>query len=76
MEMQKIVSNPKVMMGKPVVSGTRITVEHVLEELSHGRSIDQLLEAYPTLTKDGILASLDYVVKVLKSDIIYPAKAG
>jgi uncharacterized protein (DUF433 family) len=76
MEMQKIVSNPKVMMGKPVVSGTRITVEHVLEELSHGRSIDQLLEAYPTLTKDGILASLDYAVKVLKSDIIYPAKAG
>lgn len=72
----KIISDPKVMMGKPVIAGTRITVEHILEELSHGKSIDQLLEAYPTITKEGILAALDYAVKVLKSDIVYPTKAS
>ncbi len=71
----KIISDPQVMMGKPIVAGTRITVELILEELSHGKSIDQLMDAYPTLNKEGILAALDYAVKVLKSDIIYPVKA-
>ena len=55
-----IVSNPAVMMGKPVVAGTRITVELILEKMSAGESIEQLLQAHPRLTKDGVLAALEF----------------
>ena len=49
---QAVQSDPAVMMGKPVVAGTRITVEQILEEVGAGRSIEQLLEAHPRLTRD------------------------
>lgn len=57
---QIIVSNPKVMMGQPVVAGTRITVDLILEELSAGESFAQLLNAHPRLTKEGIQAALAF----------------
>jgi len=60
---QIIVSNPKVMMGQPVVSGTRITVDLILEKLSAGESFDQLLQAHPRLTREGIQAALKFVDK-------------
>ena len=53
-----IESNPDVMMGKPVVVGTRITVELILEKLAAGETIEQLLEAHPRLTRDAIFAAL------------------
>ncbi len=49
--------NPHVMMGKPVIKGTRITVELILESLSAGESVDNLLKAYPRLTKEAISVS-------------------
>lgn len=67
-----IISDPTVMMGKPVISGTRITVELVLEKLSAGETIEQILQAHPRLTKEGVLAAIDYANKVLKSDLVYP----
>ena len=54
-----ITCDPKVMMGKPVVAGTRITVELILEKLAAGETIEQLLDAHPRLTREGILAALD-----------------
>ncbi len=42
-----ITSDPAIVMDKPVIKGTRITVEHILEELAGGRTIDELLDAYP-----------------------------
>lgn len=42
-----ITADPHIMLGKPVVAGTRITVEHILDELGGGRSFDELLEAHP-----------------------------
>ena len=53
----RIVSNPEVMLGKPVIAGTRITVEYILEELAQGQSIDILAESHPTLTREGVQAS-------------------
>ncbi len=53
-------SDPAVLMGKPVVAGTRITVELILEKLAAGETFDQLLEAHPRLTSDGILAALRF----------------
>ena len=53
-------SDPAVMMGKPVVAGTRITVELILEKLAAGESPEQVLQAHPRLTSEAIRAALDY----------------
>lgn len=67
-----IVSNPGVMMGKPVIAGTRLTVELVLEKLAGGETIEQLLESHPRLTKAGVLAALDFAAQALRADVVYP----
>ncbi len=67
-----IESNPNVMMGKPVVAGTRITVESILEKLAAGESIDQLLSEHPRLTRAHVLAALDFAAQALRADIVYP----
>jgi uncharacterized protein (DUF433 family) len=58
MPKQLIVSDPNVMMGKPVVAGTRITVELILEKLSAGETVEQILEAHPRLTREAVRAAL------------------
>ena len=55
-----IVSDPAVMMGKPTVAGTRITVELILEKMASGETIEQILEAHPRLTRQSLLAALDF----------------
>ena len=72
MERQWIVSDPAVMLGKPVVAGTRITVESILEKLAAGESIDQLLEAHPRLTREAIQAALAFAAQSLRADVVYP----
>ncbi len=67
-----IQSDPAVMMGKPVVAGTRITVELILEKLGAGETIEQLLAAHPRLTREAVLAALDFAGKALHADVIYP----
>jgi uncharacterized protein (DUF433 family) len=67
-----IQSHPSVMMGKPVIAGTRITVELILEKLAAGETIEQILEAHPWLTRQGIYAALDFAAKALKADVVYP----
>ena len=72
MAQQTIFSNPKIMMGQPVVSGTRITVDLILEKLSAGETIEQLLEAHPRLTREGIQAALNFAREALRADVVYP----
>ena len=67
-----IVSDPHVMMGKPVVAGTRITVELILEKLSAGETIEQLLEAHPRLTNQAVLAALGFAAQAIRADVVYP----
>ncbi|MEY4198881.1 MAG: hypothetical protein RLZZ265_621 [Verrucomicrobiota bacterium] len=67
-----ICSDPAVMMGKPVIAGTRITVELILEKLAADESVDQILAAHPRLTRAGVLAAAAYAAKVLHTDIILP----
>ena len=66
----RIVSDPKIMLGKPVIKGTRITVELILKKLSEGMTIEKLLEAYPHLTKEDILAALSYSADVISREEI------
>jgi uncharacterized protein (DUF433 family) len=67
-----IVSNPKVMMGKPCIAGTRITVEMILDAVAAGETIEQILEEYPFLTKEGIQAAFSFAADALRADVIYP----
>ena len=67
-----IVSDPNVMMGKPVISGTRITVELILEKLATGEKVGQITDAHPRLTPEAIQAALSFAAEALKADVVYP----
>ncbi len=76
MEKQWIVSDPNVMMGKPVVAGTRITVELILEKMAAGETVEQILDAHPRLTREAIQAALAFASQVLRADVVYPVVEG
>jgi uncharacterized protein (DUF433 family) len=65
-------SNPHIMMGKPCISGTRITVELILEKLSAGETVEQILDAHPRLTMESVRAAIAFAAQALKADIVYP----
>ncbi len=69
---QLIVADPAVMMGKPVVAGTRITVESLLDRVAAGESIEQILAAHPRLTHEAVLAAFAFAASALRADIVYP----
>ena len=66
----RIISDPKIMLGKPVIKGTRITVELVLTKLSEGMAVDELVQAYLHLTREDILAVLSYSADVISREEI------
>ena len=68
MAQDRIVVDPKVMVGKPVVRGTRIPVELLLRKLSEGASVHNLLEAYPGLSTEDILAAIAYAADTLAAE--------
>jgi uncharacterized protein (DUF433 family) len=72
-EIVMVVSDPEIHMGKPVVRGTRITVELILDKMAAGESVEHLLEAHPRLTREGIQAALASAADTLRSDVVYPA---
>jgi uncharacterized protein (DUF433 family) len=67
----RITVDPKVLVGKPVVKGTRLAVEFIVERLADGWSEQQLLDNYPGLTHDDISACLHYAREILKSERVY-----
>jgi uncharacterized protein (DUF433 family) len=67
---ERIEINPKVMMGKPVIRGTRIPVELILRKISEGASEADLLEAYPKLTHEDIQATIRYAADTLAHEEI------
>jgi len=62
-----IQSDPDIMMGKPVITGTRITVESILDKLAAGETPEQILEAHPRLTREAIAAALGYAAVSIPS---------
>lgn len=64
--------NPKVLMGKPVIKGTRISVELILEKLSSGETEEDILLAHPHISKEDIKAALAFAAQSLKGENIYP----
>ncbi len=71
-QQDRIEIRSNVMLGKPVVRGTRITVEFLLEKLAAGQSIEAVRRDYPKLTREDILAALAYARRALGSDEIVP----
>jgi len=71
----RIEINTKVLAGKPVVKGTRLAVEFILELLSQGWGEAEIIENYDGVTHEDILACLQYAAEVLKSEKIYPLTA-
>jgi uncharacterized protein (DUF433 family) len=70
--LQRIAVNPKVMVGKPVIRGTRLTVEFVLNRLGTGTSLDDLLQEYPGLIKEDIQACMLFASQSLASTTFMP----
>jgi uncharacterized protein (DUF433 family) len=71
-----VTSDPKVMMGKPVISGTRITVELILDKLAAGETVEQILAAHRRLTEEGIRAALAFAAEALRADVVCPLGEG
>ena len=67
-----IVSDPNIMMGKPVIAGTRLTVELILDKLAAGETAEQIIDAHPRLSQEAIQAALAFAAKALRADVVYP----
>jgi len=72
----RIVVDPKVLTGKPIVRGTRISVELVVELLAAGWSHAQILASYPHLTEEDIRACLAHASELLREEKVYPLKTA
>lgn len=73
--MDRISANPRIMVGKPVIRGTRLTVEYILELLVHGTAMEDILAEYPGLVKDDIYACLLFASKTLQDASFIPIEA-
>jgi uncharacterized protein (DUF433 family) len=67
----RIIADPRIMMGKPVIEGTRITVELILTRLAEGRSVVEIVAEYPHLTEEQVRAAIDYA----RDHLPHPAAA-
>lgn len=74
--MGRIISNPKILGGKPIINGTRISVEFILELLASGVSPQQIIEDYPQVSSDDIQACLRYAAAFIKNDVIIDIEAA
>jgi uncharacterized protein (DUF433 family) len=67
---------PDIMLGKPVIKGTRIPVELIIRKLGEGGTIEDLIDGYPTLTREKIMAALTYAADLLGNERIVFLKTG
>ena len=68
MKDQWITVDASIMTGKPVITGTRITVELILEKLAAGETVEDILTAHPRLTKEGVRAALAFAAQAIRND--------
>lgn len=71
---KRIEINPDIMLGKPVIKGTRITVELILKQLSEGMSVEEILANYPQLKKEDISAAIQYATQLVKQEKVFSFK--
>ncbi|MCU0391334.1 MAG: DUF433 domain-containing protein [Thermoflexibacter sp.] len=66
-----IISNPAVMLGKPVIKGTRITVELIMEKIANDIPMEEILESHPHITRKQVLACVQYALETIKNEVVY-----
>jgi len=71
----RITIDPKVLAGKPVIRGTRLAVEFIVDLLAQGWTDAQILENYPGIAREDIQACLQYASEMLKSEPVFPVSA-
>ncbi|HVT61826.1 MAG TPA: DUF433 domain-containing protein [Thermoanaerobaculia bacterium] len=74
--LERIEIDPEVMLGKPVIRGTRITVEIILEKIAAGLLVEEILSDYPRLTRDDVLAAVAYARQAIGTDEFIPRVRG
>ena len=72
----RIVIDPAIMVGKPVIRGTRLTVEYILRLLAQGMSVEEILSEYQGLTREDIQACLLFATKALAETAFLPLESG
>ena len=72
----RIVVDPRILVGKPLIKGTRISVEMVIDLLAAGWTQQQVLDNYPTLKADDVRAGLAYASEILHSEKVFPLELG
>ncbi|UJP66328.1 DUF433 domain-containing protein [Mongoliitalea daihaiensis] len=72
---ERIVSDKNVLMGKPIIKGTRISIEFILDRLANGWSEEMILQSYPLLTKEDLLAVYSYLNDLVKDGLVYEIRA-
>ena len=73
---ERIEVRPEVMLGKPVIKGTRIPVELIVRKLGEGASVEDLLDGYPTLKKEDVQAALIYAADTMRDERVIHLKTG
>jgi uncharacterized protein (DUF433 family) len=71
---ERIVIDPNILIGKPVIKGTRLSVEFILDLLAQSWSENDIIENYPGIAQEDIKACLSYASDALKNEIVYPLK--
>jgi uncharacterized protein (DUF433 family) len=69
---ERIVIDPQIMVGKPIIRGTRIPVDAIIRRLAEGMTIKEILEDYPNLTREDVQAALEYCVYLINGEDIVP----
>ena len=72
--LERIIMNPKIMVGKPVIKGTRLTVQFILGLLANGEAVEKILEEYKGLTREDIMACLFFATETLEDTTFVPLK--
>lgn len=65
---ERIIVDPEILVGKPIIKGTRISVELILDRVADGWSIDDMLDSYPHITRDDILAALSFAAEIFREE--------
>ena len=69
---ERIVVDPKVLVGKPLIRGTRLSVEFILDLLANDWTIEKILNEYPQLVREDVMAVLKYAAEMAKEEKVYP----
>ncbi len=70
-----IVTDPGILSGKPVIRGTRVSVALILQAVASGMTVDDILRGYPHLTREGVLAALEYAARRMEGEEVHPLGA-